>query len=91
MNIFDHVRFGQGPVKKCFWMAACSTYPAAHQRAMKALERFLKTAFKQLSKLDPKSWCKAYFQTHCHADNVENNMSECFNSWIINERYKHYC
>lgn len=60
-----------------------STYPAAHTRAMKELQRLSKPAFEQLSNLDPKVWTKAHFSTHCFADNVENNMSESFNSWII--------
>ena len=90
-NEFDiGYRYGKGPVKKCFWMAACATYPAAHQRAMKTLERYSKPAHEQLMKLNPASWSRAYFQTHCFADNVENNMSECFNSWIVNERYHTY-
>ncbi|XP_074366455.1 uncharacterized protein LOC141707283 [Apium graveolens] len=54
---------------------------------MKALQRHSKSAYEHLSKLDPKSWSKAFFQNKCDADNVENNMSECFNSWIVNERY----
>ncbi|XP_074366751.1 uncharacterized protein LOC141707468 [Apium graveolens] len=31
---------------------------------------------------------EAFFSTHSQADNVDNNMSECFNAWIINERYQ---
>lgn len=64
-----------------------STYIAAHTRAMKELLKLSKPAHEQLSKLAPKVWTKAHFSTHSKADNVENNMSECFNSWIINERY----
>ena len=64
-----------------------STYPAAHTRAMKDLQKLSKHAHEQLSKLSPAVWTKAHFSTHSKADNVENNISECFNSWIINERY----
>lgn len=68
-------------------MAACATYPAAYHRAMKTMQRLSKTAHAELMQLDPKSWSKAFFQTHRGVDNVENNMSECFNNWIVNERY----
>lgn len=54
---------------------------------MRTIDGISKSAFEQLKKLDPKCWTKAYFGTTCQADNVENNMSECFNAWIINERY----
>ncbi|KAK1381066.1 hypothetical protein POM88_027810 [Heracleum sosnowskyi] len=80
-------RFPSGALRKAFWFAACATYPAAHEKEMKAIQRMSKTAHDQLKILDPKSWTKAHFQTHAYADNVENNMSACFNAWIINARY----
>ncbi|XP_074352848.1 uncharacterized protein LOC141692000 [Apium graveolens] len=73
-------------LKRAFWNACCATHPVAHRRAMKDLQKTSKAAHDQLSKLDPKLWSKAFFSTHSKADNVENNMSECFNAWIINER-----
>lgn len=88
LNSFLCDRFPSGALRKAFWFAACATYPAAHDKAMKLIKRMSKTAHDQLSKLDPKSWTKAHFQTHASADNVENNMSECFNAWIINARYE---
>ncbi|XP_074342344.1 uncharacterized protein LOC141679870 [Apium graveolens] len=88
-HLYNNMRkkWPTGLVKNYFWMAACATYPAGYQKAMKALQRHSKSAYEHLSKLDPKSWSKAFFQNKCDADNVENNMSECFNSWIVNERY----
>ncbi|XP_074364440.1 uncharacterized protein LOC141705338 [Apium graveolens] len=79
-------RFPSLAVKRAFWNACCATHPVAHQRSMKDLQKTSKAAHDQLSKLDPKLWSKAFFSTHSKADNVENNMSECFNAWIINER-----
>lgn len=73
-------------MRRAFWNACCATHPVAHTRAMKDLEKLSKPAHEQLSKLDPKLWSKAHFCTHSKADNVENNMSESFNAWIINER-----
>ena len=74
-------------VKSCFWDDVCATYPAQYHKAMKQLCRISKNAHDELIKLEPTAWSKAFFQKHSFADNVENNMSECFNAWIINERY----
>lgn len=35
-----------------------------------------------------KSWCKVFFHTLWKSDVVENNMSESFNGFIIEARYK---
>lgn len=74
-------------LRRAFWNAACATHPSAHVKAMKQMERLSKCAFEQLKHLDAKVWSKAFFATHSLADNIENNMSESFNAWIINERY----
>ncbi|XP_074330397.1 uncharacterized protein LOC141667699 [Apium graveolens] len=54
---------------------------------MNTIAKNSRPAYDQLRNLDAKSWTKAYFTTTSKADNVENNMSECFNAWIISERY----
>ncbi|KAL8149177.1 hypothetical protein AgCh_006260 [Apium graveolens] len=59
---------------------------SAFERAMKAIERQNKTSHEHLRKFGPKLWSKSHFSTTSMADNVENNMSEYFNAWIINER-----
>ncbi|WMV49367.1 hypothetical protein MTR67_042752 [Solanum verrucosum] len=33
-------------------------------------------------------WCKVYFNTRVKCDSVDNNMSECFNAWILAARHK---
>ncbi|KAL8099395.1 hypothetical protein AgCh_031873 [Apium graveolens] len=53
---------------------------------MNTIAKHSRPAYDQLRNLDAKSWTKAYFTTTSKADNVENNMSECFNAWIISER-----
>lgn len=40
-----------------------------------------------MNELDPAVWSKAFFKTHSKSDSLENNMSECFNSWILKARY----
>ncbi|XP_063949919.1 uncharacterized protein LOC135152758 [Daucus carota subsp. sativus] len=79
--------FNTGVLKKCFWNIALSTHKVAYTEAMKEMEKHSKSAHAQLSAIDPKQWCKAFFATHSKVDNTDNNMSERFNSWIINERY----
>ncbi|XP_074347127.1 uncharacterized protein LOC141685953 [Apium graveolens] len=73
--------------KKQFWAAACSTHPVAYKNAMKQIATLCKPAHEHLKKLNPAIWSKAYISTIPKADNIENNMAEYFNLWIINERY----
>lgn len=73
-------------VQDCFYDACMATHPVAFQAAMKRLLKVSKPVHDRLSKLDPKVWTKAYFETQCKADSNENNMSECFNSWILRTR-----
>nr|XP_017221405.1 PREDICTED: uncharacterized protein LOC108198146 [Daucus carota subsp. sativus] len=74
-------------VSNCFWNAATATYPRAFKHAMKELERASKGAAKNMKGLDSATWSKAYFSTHSMTDSTDNNMSECFNSWILKTRY----
>ncbi|WOG86050.1 hypothetical protein DCAR_0205246 [Daucus carota subsp. sativus] len=74
-------------LRKTFWLAATTTHPVQYQKAMNAIAKHSRPAYDQLRNLDAKSWTKAHFATTSKADNVENNMSESFNAWIINERY----
>ena len=80
-------KFPSAVLRKTFWMAATATHPVQHQRAMNAIAKHSRPAYDQLRKLEAKVWTKAHFTTTAKADNVENNMSECFNAWIITERY----
>ena len=54
---------------------------------LQELERASKGAAEKMKELNPAVWSKAYFGTHSCTDSTENNMSECFNSWILKERY----
>ncbi|KAK1389992.1 hypothetical protein POM88_018170 [Heracleum sosnowskyi] len=37
---------------------------------------------------EPRYWSRAFFDTMTACDMVDNNLSECFNSWIFEARYK---
>ncbi|XP_074370513.1 uncharacterized protein LOC141711742 [Apium graveolens] len=88
-HIYSNLRkkFPSTLLKKQFWIAACSTHSVAHTNAMKQILNICKPAHEHLKKINPAIWSKAFISTTPKADNIENNMSECYNSWIINERY----
>ena len=83
-------RFSSLLLRRAFWNAAGATHPVAHAKAMKQLERLSKAAHDHMKQIPAKVWTKAFFGTHCLADNLDNNMSESFNAWIINERFVIY-
>ncbi|KAK1401206.1 hypothetical protein POM88_000811 [Heracleum sosnowskyi] len=74
-------------VTDAFWAASTATHPQAFKAAMRELERVSKGAAEKMKQLNPAAWSKAHFSTHSMTDNTENNMSECFNSWILKTRY----
>lgn len=74
-------------VKLAFWNASSSTHPEAFKSAMRELEKVSKRAADKMRELDPKVWSKAHFATHSKCDSTDNNISECFNSWILKSRY----
>ena len=41
-----------------------------------------------LGKTDPVHWSRAWFKLGSNCESVDNNMSESFNSWIIESRFK---
>ncbi|KAK1378082.1 hypothetical protein POM88_024826 [Heracleum sosnowskyi] len=80
-------KYPSGPVNDAFWQASTATHPQAFKSPMKELARASKGAFEKMNALDPGMWSKAYFKTHSLTDSTENNISECFNSWILKTRY----
>lgn len=54
---------------------------------MKELQHASRGAFEKMSQLEPGMWSKSHFKTHSLTDSTENNISECFNSWILKARY----
>lgn len=54
---------------------------------MKQMEKVSKGAWEKMKELDLGAWSKSYFKTHSMVDSTENNMSQCFNNWILKTRY----
>ncbi|XP_070054682.1 uncharacterized protein [Nicotiana tomentosiformis] len=67
--------------------------PQAHHRVyfkdqLSKLGELNKDATKSLLKYPPQSWCRAYLDTFCKNQSVDNNLTESFNSWILEARQK---
>lgn len=74
--------------RNLFWKASKATYPAKFEKYMEELNRTSKDAVKHLRDRQPKSWSRAFFTTDRACDAVENGISECFNSLIVDARRK---
>lgn len=74
--------------RNLFWKAAKATYPAKFDEVMKELQNVSKEAHKHLMDRNPQSWSRAFFLTDKACDAIENGISECFNSLIVDARRK---
>jgi hypothetical protein len=50
---------------------------------MEELRKINPTAFEYLDKIDPSGWSRAWFNNYSKCDLFGNNISECFNSYIL--------
>ncbi|XP_019225351.1 PREDICTED: uncharacterized protein LOC109206933 [Nicotiana attenuata] len=55
---------------------------------LRKLGELNKDAAESLLKYPPQSWCRAYLDTVCKNQSVDNNLTESFNSWILEARQK---
>lgn len=69
-------------------MAAKSTTVEEFNLRMDEIKGISPLAHSDLLKTDPRFWCRAFFDTLTKCEMVDNNLSECFNSWIVEARYK---
>ncbi|GKV38096.1 hypothetical protein SLEP1_g46042 [Rubroshorea leprosula] len=75
-------------LQKWFWITAKSTTVAEFRRNMEEINKLNPAAKEYLMQYDPKYWCKAFLDTHCKCDAVDNNMNETFNGFILDARQK---
>ncbi|GKV22910.1 hypothetical protein SLEP1_g32721 [Rubroshorea leprosula] len=75
-------------LQRWFWITAKSTNEAEFRRNLEQINKLKPAAKERLMKLDPKFWCKAFFDTDAKCDAVDNNMSETFNGFILDARHK---
>jgi hypothetical protein len=70
-------------LKDMLWKCASSyTQPEFHN-AMEEMKSISEPAYTYVSKINPSTWCRGWFNTMCKSDLVHNNCAECFNSWIL--------
>ncbi|GKV43782.1 hypothetical protein SLEP1_g51035 [Rubroshorea leprosula] len=74
-------------LKKRFWSAARSTYEGQFNKNMEEIKNLSVEGHDALKSIPPELWCKAFFDTSCKCDVVDNNMNETFNNWIMDVRY----
>ena len=74
--------------RNLFWKAAKASYPAKFEQIMTCIKQNSKEAHKHLMDRNPESWSRAFFKTDRCCDAVENGISECFNSMIVEARRK---
>ena len=73
--------------RNLFWKASKATYLAAFDDAMIEIKAINLEAHKFLMDKKPKTWSRAFQKTESVCD-VENGMSECFHSVIVEARTK---
>ncbi|PNX65205.1 hypothetical protein L195_g054424, partial [Trifolium pratense] len=81
-------RFPGKKLKDLMWKAANASYAQAWQREMNEIKTNNIDAFKYLLKIPPRHWSKSYFTFNSKCDTLVNNISEAFNSVIIEARQK---
>ncbi|GKU87145.1 hypothetical protein SLEP1_g1592 [Rubroshorea leprosula] len=74
-------------LKKRFWIAARSTYEGQFNKNMEEIRNLSVEGHDALKSIPPELWCKAFLDTSCKCDVVDNNMNETFNNWIMDARY----
>ncbi|XP_010527296.1 PREDICTED: uncharacterized protein LOC104804653 [Tarenaya hassleriana] len=75
-------KFKDIELKNLFWDAANSYHKGDYERYMQEIKDINPAAFEVLIANDPKHWCKAFFRTQSHCEDVNNNFSESFNMSI---------
>jgi transposase-like protein len=74
--------------QKRFWKIAkpCNEMMSNHYKNKLAAKT--PKGWNDLQKQDQVHWCRAWFKVGSNCESVDNNVSESFNSWIIDARFK---
>ena len=81
-------KYGIGEVKKKFFVFAWSTFEEEFKDNLLKLGELTKKGVENVPKYPPHTWCRAYFSSRSKSWMVDNNIAECFNSWILAARHK---
>ncbi|CAN1295046.1 hypothetical protein LINPERPRIM_LOCUS22696 [Linum perenne] len=71
-----------------FWKCAKASIEPLFNRHKDELAKQNFEAAESMTNIDPKHWSRAYFSTKVKCDSMDNNMSESFNSLILEARHK---
>ncbi|XP_019264233.1 PREDICTED: uncharacterized protein LOC109241865 [Nicotiana attenuata] len=74
--------------KKLLWWSAWSSYEEDFKDQLRSIGELDKQAAEELMKYPPQAWCKAYLDTVCKNQKVENNFTESVNAWFLEARHK---
>lgn len=75
-------------LKDQVWACARASHRSAFEREMEILKGMSVGAYDYMKKIEPKHWSKSHFQSQFKCDILLNNLSECFNSLILEARIK---
>ncbi|XP_058768549.1 uncharacterized protein LOC131642290 [Vicia villosa] len=75
-------------LKEIIWRAAKATYAQAWEREMKRMRLINEEAYLHMMKTPPRFWSRSYFRGTNKCNVVVNNLSESFNSVILEARSK---
>ncbi|KAI9166267.1 hypothetical protein LWI28_029243 [Acer negundo] len=81
-------KFKSLDLRKKIWRAAKVGHVAGFNNVMKEIREVSEKAHTWLMKSKPYKWARHKFEEEIKSDHVTNNMSECFNSWIKEDRDK---
>ncbi|GMY34069.1 MuDR family transposase [Fagus crenata] len=75
-------------LKNKLWAAASAYTEFEFDAHMAELKKLSPLAYDYLSKIPVATWSKSKFTTNPRSDLIVNNLSECFNSYILDSRDK---
>jgi hypothetical protein len=75
-------------LKELLWAAASSYTDIEFRYHMEEIKKLNPAAFKYLEKIDPSGWSRSWFSDYPKCDLLVNNISKCFNSYILKARDK---
>ena len=85
---FQTAGFRGEDLKKCMDKAAYAYTKDVFDQGMEEMKAQCLQAWEWLSKIPVHTWARWAFDTNCKTDLVNNNLSECFNKYILDVRNK---
>jgi hypothetical protein len=87
-NFRDNGGHREVALKDKLWAAAFAYTEEELRKHMEELKGLNKDAYEFFNKIDPSMWSRSWFSEFPMCDLLVNNISECFNSYILKARDK---